>query len=435
MEQGGEATQNSANSVRDVGGDNVDGHPDSVPDRAATTIGAGHHLVPTTKGAEVAAAVAPSLALLDSVLAMAPSHQTALRCRASILTRLGRAPDALIAANQAVSAAETAVRAADARPAAAVSAGGESNPGRRHPSDEPVSAEADLGAPSEATVGLNGHRAAVGADSEVGGGESDGAQRWSSAPKSIGFMRSSKVNLVVGGLLLTGGGRACTLDFAKSLVLRGCLRQKMGRRKQAEDDYRQALRICHHRLREIEGRHRNHGTELNISNSDSSQTVIVDGGNHGGAVRGRGSIVGEGCGGRTHGRIEGGEKQGATLDGKMGDAPDDAKSFSHDGVTKPVYIKDPPASRGSRKVCKSAVDMEGSSTYQGGRCEVLELESLIHHNLATVHLATVIGTDTRVSFHKVRATAVQDCFLMRMLVSILPAVEVITTPPPHLLHV
>lgn len=456
MEQSGEATQNFASIVSSVGGGNVGGHPVSIPNRAATPSGAGHHDVPA-KMAETAAAVTPSLALLDSVLAMAPSHQTALRCRASTLARLGRAPEALVAADRAVSAAEAAVRAAEVkgkdpgpgctseiasasastniflppfRPATASSAGGENLSGRRHHSDAPTSAGADLGASAKARAVKNGDAATVG--SGRGGGENCGVRQWSCTPKSIGFMRSSKVNLVVGGLLLTGGGRASTLDVAKSLVLRGCLRQKMGRRKQAEDDYRRALRTCHNRLREIESGLGNHRTELD-TDSNNGQPVALGGDRHGASAqrrRRRRTMFGEGCEGRTGGQSNFGDKEGAAHGGKGEDVLDDASSFSKVDVTKPLCVKDPTTFRGTSEVCKDAVNIGDFSDHHDGRCEVLKLESLIHHNLATVHLATVLGTDNRVSFHKVRLFGVQDRFFRRALVSICFTRETNHDPPP-----
>lgn len=227
----------------------------------------------------------------------------------------------------------------------------------------------------------------------------------SSTPKSIGFMRSSKVNLVMGGLLVTGGGTACTLDVAKSLVLRGCLRQKMGRRKQAEHDYRRALRICKNRLHEIDGR-------LNTK-SNNNQALTVGNEKHGESVQRRGKNFGE-----MHRRQPGsqsnvGGKEGAPLGRKQRDVPDDANSFKNDSVTKALDNEDPPAFRGSSDVFNGAVGTGDSSSHQDGRCEVLKLKSLIHHNLATVHLATVLGTDIRVSFHKVRLVAVHDRLFMR----------------------
>ncbi|CAN0516496.1 unnamed protein product, partial [Ectocarpus sp. 12 AP-2014] len=59
-----------------------------------------------------AAIISPSLVLLDSVLAMAPTHHAAMRCRATTLARLGRMPEAVDVADQAVSAADVAVRTA-----------------------------------------------------------------------------------------------------------------------------------------------------------------------------------------------------------------------------------------------------------------------------------------------------------------------------------
>lgn len=65
-----------------------------------------------------------------------------------------------------------------------------------------------------------------------------------SQSRCIGFMLSAKVAVAVGGLLQTGGGRPTALDLGKSLVLRGCICQKMGRRLAAQEDYYLALDVC-----------------------------------------------------------------------------------------------------------------------------------------------------------------------------------------------
>lgn len=402
-----------------MGGDFVGRHPDSPPDGAATQRAAG--------SANTVAAGVPSLVLLDSMLAMAPSHQTALRCRASTLARLGRTPDALAAAGRAVSAAETAIRAAETKskdpgygrtseyasasaatsvfPLPAASTDGKNHAGTGHRSDALTSMEADFGASAKVRAAKNREGAREG-----GGEERCGISQWYSYPKSIGFMRRSKVDTAVGGLLLTGGGRASTMDVAKSLVLRGCLRQKMGRRKQAEDDYRQALRICHNRLREIEHGLQEHRTELG-SNGKNDETVSVGGDKHTLSAQSRERATGEGYGGRTGGQSEIGEKARDANGEKGGDVPNDAESYMNGGVTKPGCTKDPRAFRGSSEVCTGAVDIGDSSGHQGGRYETLRLESLIRHNLVTVHLATVLGADSRVSFHKVRLAVVQGRLL------------------------
>lgn len=398
VEQGGEATQSFATSVRNVGGDNAGGHPDTVPDRAATERGFEHNIF-QTKTAEAAGVVAPSLALVDSVLAMAPSHQAGLRCRASILTRLGHAPDALVAANRAVSAAETAVRASEGKLKDPGSGGASNLASEPAPTSMSLpaaaSAEADLGASEKTRAAKNGGSTTVGG----GGCCVGGGGQCSSNAKSIGFMRSSKVSVVLGGLLLTGGGRACTLDVAKSLVLRGCLRQKMGRRKQAEDDYRQALRICCNRRRETAGRLGSHRIELNINNHDD-QTTPVGGDKPSASVRGRWRTLRKGCRGRAGGQSNVSEVECAAYDGKMGAVPDDAHRLCQDGV--------------KTLACdQGAVETRGASNHQDERCELMKLESLIHHNLATLHLATILGTDNRVSFHKVRLTVAHHHFFTR----------------------
>ena len=173
----------------------------------------------------------PSLALLEAVLSMAPRHPTALRCQATTLARLGHQSRALAQADQAVAAAVEAVRAAEdksvpGRPSSTANGNGTTIPSAR---------------PDMCATGLSALTAAEG-KSEHAMAAKTSRSDWDRAgapcpPGSMGFMPGSKTTVVVGGLLRTGGGMADALHVAKNLTLRGCLRQKAGRSKTAEEDY------------------------------------------------------------------------------------------------------------------------------------------------------------------------------------------------------
>lgn len=211
-------------------------------------------------------------------------------------------------------------------------------------------------------------------------------------PKScIGFMRSSKVKVLVGGLLPTGGGRANTLDIAKSLVLRGCLRQKLGRTKQAEGDYRQALRICHSRLKNIGGGLGSHPTKPSKKGGDGhdDQSWVIDTAREEKTVtRGRKNALG-GRGG-----------QWSNFE-KIGALDETTTTVNDDDVPREGCIRSLPPFHDTRDGCEDAVDIGNSSVREEGLYKVLKLESLIHHNLTTLHIASLLGTDNHVSFRKV----------------------------------
>lgn len=358
---------------------------------AGAVSAAGHKVTPTK-----AAIISPSLILLDSVLAMAPTHHAAMRCRATTLARLGRMPEALDAADQAVSAADVAVRTAKLkhRDAALASAStqrtrGDDNalpqpsppatarnkhPGTRHHTHcvASVSMAATMGHTSTTAGG-------GGSDADGNGGGHHGAQHDDpfAARTSIGFMRSSKATVVVGGgLLLTGGGRTDAFDLAKSLVLRGCLRQKTSWWNQAEQDYRRALQICHSILGKLEG-----PADAFRSDNVDDNGIMADGGQNNGLLgQTREAHPHKGSGGWTDGQVVvGGER----------DMVDDRQN-----------------KLGAWRERWSSFDTVDMSGRQDGRREVLKLKRLIHHNLASLHLAAVVGTGTRVSLRKVRRIVV-----------------------------
>lgn len=362
------------------------------PEKGSTPVAgavpaAGHTITPTKTATN-----SPSLILLDSVLAMAPTHHAAMRCRATTLARLGRMPEALDAADQAVSAANVAVRAAKLkhRDAAIASASTERTSGdgstppqpsssatarNNHPGTKryvvSVSAALTAGCPSSTAGG--GGSDAVG----NGGGHRDVQHDPSAVRTSIGFMRSSKATVVAGGgLLLTGGGRADAFDLAKSLVLRGCLRQKTSWWNQAEQDYRRALQICHSILGKLEGP----AGALRFDNVDDNGIMAGGGQNNGIPGQRRETRSHKGSGGWTDGQV--------LVGGEGGMVDDRQKEF------------------GEWRGRWSSFDTVNTSGRQDGRCEALKLKSLIHHNLASLHLAAVVGTGTRVSLRKVRRTAV-----------------------------
>ncbi|CAM9131600.1 unnamed protein product, partial [Scytosiphon promiscuus] len=334
--------------------------------------------------------VLPSLALINAVLAMAPTHHAAMRCRATILARVGRTLEALSAADRSVSAAENAVRAAKRKDTDVSSDGMSASRIRRPPARPVPSGGRHLGQQSstpakpvvdafEAITDANGAITVItsaGRSFDGLGGAGHGGSRGGPgggenqfAPQgSIGFMRSSKATVVVGGgLLLTGGGRVTAFDVAKSLVLRGCLRQKMGRRDQAEQDYRRALEVCHDRLSEIE----ENGVDAGVS-SNGLHTNEVGGVN-----------------------VES-SRQRFTVDPlreRTGDRNDD------DGDSVSIR-RDVTAKRESSSAARGGQRSESKPGREEGLREVLKLKSLIHHNLASLHIAAVLGTDIRVSLRK-----------------------------------
>jgi len=400
LDQGSEASPNFAScvtvtdDVRSVSSDNPDPHRDGpLAGRAAEAVAGAENRVFPVVLAE--AAVAPSLALLNSVLAMAPGHQAALRCRATTLARLGRTSEALVAADLAVASAQAAVRATEIKEKDAefrrTSASASKSAPRTTAVDRDVTRTKSQPFPpavvaASGVVGLT-------ASSDLAGGcdsgvrNSCGDQRRPSSPNvSIGFMRSSKVNVAVGGLLLTGGGRPDTMVVAKSLVLRGCLHQKMGRRKNAEEDYAQALVLCHKRLNEI-GRLESHHVEPN-KNSQQPDTAETPGQEHRTHLGGRG---------RERGATEVRER-----DADIGHTHLSIhRTESPKGDTKAGCFEESPMGNGGHGAGTGILGDGDRSWGREGRCEVLKLKSLIHHNFATVHMSALLGADTRASFRKV----------------------------------
>lgn len=445
MEQGVDATRKMAssaeiaggvNSGRNIGsGGNQHAYSDHV-DRVAT--GVGHLLVPTQT---TPTAVSPSLSLLDSVLAMRPSHHAALRCRATTLARLGRTSEALVTAGRAVIEAEAAVRASAAKGADAGLGGGTSlaapvsasasatvingdDNRRSFPQPSPTAAAgtysgkkqhipSGFGAKASASAanGVTGAMAgstpstmagaSVGAGvgagvSGYGGGNSCGVQqRPCDSASSIGFMRSSKVDVVVGGLLPTGGGRADILDIAKSLVLRGCLRQKLGRTKQAEEDYQQALGICHSRLKNIEACLENNATKLDNNGGHG----------HGDQSWAVGSTVGEEPVTRGRKKAFGG-RGGRWSKFERSCVLDDTATFDENDAPREGCLSGLSPLHDTKGGCEDVADVGNPPFHQEGCCKVMKLESLIHHNLATLHLAALLRRDSHVSFRKVCSTIV-----------------------------
>lgn len=329
---------------------------------------------------------------------MAPTHPAALRCQATTLAGLGRPLEALVSADAAVFAAEEGLRVVQeerllgnslpakegstATPCPQTTRGGSDTTVPAIPAFEKEAKEEPVGKVVPATG-----RGCLG-------------ERFCSA--SIGFMQSSKITVVAGGLLVTGGGRPGILDVAKGLVVRGCLSQKVGRRKRAEEDYRRALEICHGHME-----HLDHG--WNNNNAEPADHDDNDARNAGHAEhRCEGSAAGNQ---QSFGRRRGSHPRGKASWSRRGrrrylevDSVDDTtgnwapkerlsehpphqrESQSHDRGTGTHAIKVPPGFRGRPRPDYTAA---------------LTLEGLIHHNLATLHMVAVIDADTRASFHKV----------------------------------
>lgn len=210
---------------------------------------------------------------------------------------------------------------------------------------------------------------------------------WSSLAKSIGFMPSSKIPLAVGGLLQTGGGTPGTLDVAKSLVLRGCVQQKMGKRNQAEGDYRRALELCRE----------------SADNDDRRKTAFVV------------TLNGESADEANRGRHV--EKQEAENDmrkpivdraGLRANNADEAdrnrttdemREGGWNSPRQPERSLNAPNGKDENDEISPCRWQKDESCLASS--EILRLESLIHHNLATLHLAAVMCADPRAIFHKV----------------------------------
>lgn len=421
---------------------NQDGYSDSV---AASRAG-----VPTVT-------LVPSLALVDAVLAMAPTHHTALRCRGTTLARIGRTLEALIAADRSVATADNAVGAAKRKGADVSSAGkpasrlGQASVAgsdgcsrtlfskpvrpavvsRRHRGTQKCSSPAKsavdaFGANTNTNVATGVATPAavntcsavdggIGGRGSVGrGGEGIGpaiGQNQFVAQGSIGFMRSSKATVVVGGgLLLTGGGRANAFDVAKSLVLRGCLRQKMGRRDQAEQDYQRALEVCRSRLHKIEENHVDAWVGSKGSHTEETGNEPVEPSRPLRSVREAREDRNDGEVGFEFGTRGGVTNQRKTALGgrggqwsecEPGSTPGDATTGKKNGMAQAGCSEDPLSLRETKGRCEGALEPEDSSEIQEGMREVLKLKSLIHHNLASLHIAAVLGTDIRTSLRKV----------------------------------
>lgn len=344
-----------------------------------------HSSPPDQTVSSLASARTASLALLDALLSMVPGHLTALRCRATTLAGVGRMPDALAQAREAVFVAEGAFRTF-----------------RRDQEDRLRTPVVDGDGEVRSTA--DRHRQPVAAAALAVGMTRRGERRRSD--HSIGFMPSSKVAVGVGGLLYTGGGRLDALELAKSLVLCGCIRQKMGRIKQAEDDYRRAL-VCTNRELNQNVDLRQHGAVDDEGVGESGLRRDITGS----AVRGGGLAVGKT---RRNMFVKSRKLSGTRLWRKRGpwseaekDKPGD--SSSHDECTSEEDEGAPPLD--DAWLGKRSANDEGKragahslghrSVKSSDNYEVLKLESLIHHNLATMHIAAVLTADGRAPFHKV----------------------------------
>lgn len=305
---------------------------------------------------------------------------------------------ALAKADQAVSAAEDAVRAAGKKQVSCLSPGignlgNAIRSSRTYEGQKPFVSRPALEDVDEQVVATE-----VPAADLKGSGESF---LWGSPPRPVGFMASSKVAVAVERLLQTGGGRPDVLDVAKGLVLRGCLQQKLGRRKSAGEDYHRALEVCRRQIKclghpkrckegpihgERGAKADRHGENLcHGSRTGKQQLNIEKGGTQGQSKvskskNHRRSDLETNCSGDN-------TKNGLPLDENFKHAPPPSGAQTSDDN-----------SNSSRKAMST-------SKYRDGRwsdyCKVLQLESLVHHNLATLHMAAALDGDVGSSFHKV----------------------------------
>lgn len=241
---------------------------------------------------------AASLALLESVTNMAPRHATALRCHAMALAAVGLLAQALVRADQAVSVGVTN----GCTQAASLTSSTYKIPSDPQRTGVP---EADIDASADERIGSR------------------------TPSRVMGFMRSSKISITVGGLLTTGGGEPEALDIAKSLVLRGCLRQKSGERKAALEDYQAALEVCRTKVQRED-----------VPSSDNKRTHF--------------------------------------------------KPLNHLSLPRGEAVV------GNSRPMASHEDMPSLS-------EAWRIESLIHHNLVTLHIAALHCGDVGAAVHQVHA--------------------------------
>lgn len=336
-----------------------------------------------------------SLALLDAILAMTPRHYNALRCHATTLAGLGQMSRALAQAHQVVYIGEEAMLATESKEppsdksAVAMNDNVQLSPqmgGVRNDSSGLTSVTE-----TETSTALphNGRKSTIKLYEECSGEEQPFLP--------IGFMPSSKVTVTMGGLLQGGGGRPDALDFAKGLVLRGCLRQKMDRARHAEEDYRRALEICRGQMKRL-SRHAN--LDYNSIDSSQGEEPHEDGKNSLDGAR-AGTKIDDGDE-KTQGRRKNpGNRGGQRV------CFEETKTTSTPGSMGQVKYTLP-------KLPDNQLSAGGKDKYWKGKppgfrkrhwlhyCAILKLESLIHYNLASLHLASVLKVDICSPFHKVR---------------------------------
>lgn len=365
-----------------------------------------------------------SLALLDAVLAMAPRHAAALRSRASILNVVGRAWEGLAEADRSISVAEEAIELSRR-----CSGGGGVIVSETVMSPPPsFSSNPTIGHIREAALSSS----AIGATTAEGGGHC-------CPSRSIGFMPESKVTVAVGGgLLWTGGGGGggeggwpeAMFDMIKGLILRGCLRQKMGRRKTAENDYRWALDMCRQQkcCFEHPKSDRNRGGD-NSATKEGGDSAMQQ-------YRDRAS------GNEAHRNDDRPQRRKTALGPLIGrwadfeaENPDDEEYGGVEGKEKHARVSEERSSaeqltseyskQTHGKGKKLASEGRGGPAVDGrwaDYCEVLRLESLIRHNLATLHMAALLGGDTRTAFHKVCIAPLSVNFVRESAVAMLISV-------------
>ena len=321
---------------------------------------------------------------------MAPRHPTALRCLATTLARLGHQSSALAQADRAVSAAIEAVRATEdksvlGRPPSTANVNGTAVP-RPQPDTGTTSLSALVaaGGTSEHAVAATVSRA------------DRNRTRLRCPPGSMGFMPGSKVAVVVGGLLRTGGGEGDTLHVAKSLTLRGCLLQKTGRSKAAEEDYRRALEICRKQLENLD-----HCPKRN-------KELAGDAAKEGGYPESFG----------TNNELYSGERGTGSPEKALGSTGERFSCFEKDNADWTIGSDAPKMGCFSylptwpgEQVEREKKDTSGATNIPRRSEEllllpsycraVLRLESLIHHNLSTLHMAAVLREDIQACSPKV----------------------------------
>ena len=179
---------------------------------------------------------------------------------------------------------------------------------------------------------------------------------------------------------------ADALHVAKNLTLRGCLRQKAGRSKTAEEDYRRALEICHKQVEHLDHcPKRNNGLARETTGPGKEE---------------RAGEVPERF--RTSSQLHSGKRGMGSPENVLGSRGERYSCFEEDHAKYRVEPDAPKVESFSFLPTQPGNQLERIPRRPEGLVPsyyraVLRLESLIHHNLSTLHIAAVLREDTQAS--------------------------------------